>query len=197
MFGDDLQEFAIQSYNNAPYLAAFITCGVKAAAADLIAQSQSNQAMAKADETISGSILYPSTINLPRNLAYVLYGGTYQGITQEFLFNHTFPTIFGTATTFPTVAVKVAVDMLVLGPFVSLPMAYLTKSIIYNHTPEEAIHRYSNDVKERNLLIKYWSIWCPVQFCTFSVIPEHMRIVFMACISFFWLVILSKESSME
>lgn len=176
-------------YKNSPYLAAFVTCGVKASAADLIAQSKEGNS---ADDS--------STVR--RNIAFILYGGIYQGVMQEHIFNHIYPALFGTSTSLATVAVKVIFDMLVLSPFLCLPVAYLTKSIIFQYSPMEAIRRYISDIRERGLLKKYWSLWGPVQCLTFSVVPEHFRIAFVACVSFFWLILLSSitakgEAAME
>ena len=79
-------------YKNSPYLAAFVTCGVKASAADLIAQSNEEKS---ADS---------STVR--RNFAFILYGGMYQGVIQEHIFNHIFPVLFGTSTSPMTVAMS-------------------------------------------------------------------------------------------
>jgi len=168
-------------YKNSPYLAAFVTCGVKASAADLIAQSNEEKS---ADS---------STVR--RNFAFILYGGMYQGVIQEHIFNHIFPVLFGTSTSPMTVATKVIFDMLILSPFLCLPVAYLTKSAIFQYSPMEAIRRYISDIRERGLLTKYWSLWGPVQCLTFSIVPEHFRIAFIADVSFFWLILLSSISA--
>lgn len=34
-------------------------------------------------------------------------------------------------------------------------------------------------------------LWGPVQRLTFSIVPDHLRITFIAAVSFFWLIILS------
>lgn len=170
-------------YKTKPYLAAFITCGIKASAADAIAQriEMSKKSQEKA--------------NLRRNAAYILYGGGYQGIFQEYLYNHIFPLLFGAGTDVLTVFNKVAFDMFVLMPFLCLPFSYLSKSAIFGYSPIEAIRRYMGDVRVRGLLKKCWGIWIPVQCMTFSIVPEFLRISFIAFVSFFWLIILSKVSA--
>ena len=64
-------------------------------------------------------------------------------------------------------------------------------SVIFQYSFQEAIRRYKDDVLNNGLLVKYWSLWGPVQCLTFSVVPEHLRIVWIALVSFFWLIIFS------
>ena len=60
---------------------------------------------------------------------------------------------------------------------------------------QNSLQKYVQDVSERGLLLRYWSIWIPAQSLTFSVIPQHFRVAFVAVISFFWVFILSSISS--
>lgn len=133
--------------------------------------------------------------DIQRNIAFLLYGSLYQGVAQEFIYNHLYPLYFGTGTDLRVVLVKVAFDLLVQTTLVTLPIAYLTKAIIYKYSFREAMQRYLDDVRNHGLLIKYFSLWGPVQCITFSIIPEHYRIAFIAFVSFFWLIILSTISS--
>jgi protein Mpv17 len=52
-------------------------------------------------------------------------------------------------------------------------------------------------VQQEGLLQKYWMLWVPVQTLTFGVVPQHLRIVFIAAVSFVWLMILSSISSTQ
>ena len=188
-------------YKTMPLTSAFVTCGIKASAADLVAQKRA--AMQNADEeeglltTTDEEILSEITTPLEkrRNFAFFLYGGLYQGMAQEIIFNEIFPKIFGQGTDFVTVLSKVSFDMLVVSPFVCLPVAYLVKSVIFQYTVGEALARYKDDVMKNGLLVKYWSLWGPVQCLTFGVVPVHLRIAFIAVISFFWLIIFSSVSA--
>ena len=97
----------------------------------------------------------------------------------------------------------VAIDNLIAAPFLCLPVAYIFKTAFTTEgdlsvdTLKVGLEKYVSDVMGRGLLFKYWSIWLPVQFLTFGVIPEHFRLTFVALISFFWIAILSSVSSME
>eukprot|EP01082_Thalassiosira_pseudonana_P013238 g11575.t1 g11575 contig6:138175-138926(-) len=180
-----------------PLASAFVTCGVKACAADLVAQKKQAAKDAKElfgdDDDDDGDISIP--IEKRRNFAFFLYGGFYQGMAQEIIFNEVFPKLFGQGTDVYTVASKVLFDALVISPLVCLPVAYLVKSVIFQYSFREALRRYKSDVMENGLLTKYWSLWGPVQCLTFGVVPQHLRIAFIALVSFFWLIIFSSVTA--
>lgn len=135
------------------------------------------------------------TVNIRRNMAFIIYGGLYQGIFQEFLFNGIFPRIFGDGTSALTVAKKVMFDMLFISPLICLPFAYIIKALVFQQSFLDGVKKYISDVKNNGLLGKYWLVWCPVQCMTFTIIPTEFRISFIACFSFFWLILLSTISS--
>ena len=179
-----------------PLTSAFVTCGIKASAADFVAQKRSAQStdeLTTTDEEILSEITTP--FEKRRNFAFLLYGGLYQGMAQEIIFNEVFPKLFGQGTDFFTVLSKVSFDMFVVSPFICLPVAYLVKSVIFQYTVGEALARYKDDVMKNGLLVKYWSLWGPVQCLTFGVVPVHLRIAFIAVISFFWLIIFSSVAA--
>lgn len=144
--------------------------------------------------SIRSQITPQDKLDFKRNLAFVLYGGLYQGCCQEFIYNNIFPAWFGTGISTKTVLTKVLFDLGVLTPLLCLPLAYLVKALIFQYTFKEGIRLYLEDVSEHGLLRKYWMIWFPVQCLTFGVVPQHYRIAFIALISFFWLIILSSIS---
>jgi hypothetical protein len=60
---------------------------------------------------------------------------------------------------------------------------------------QDGLNKYMEHVQFRGLLTKYWSIWLPVQCLTFSVVPAQYRVVFVAAISFLWVILLSAISA--
>lgn len=178
-------------YRNNPLLAAFLTCGTNASAADIVAQKVTPGAV----EARQGGEQTSRPIEFRRTLGFLLYGGLYQGIAQEFLYNRFMPILFGTGTAPLAVIGKVLFDMLILTPFLCLPFAYAFKSLVYQRPLSDAWRRYAFDVQKAGLLKKFWSLWGPVQCLTFSVIPEHFRVSFVSSVSFFWLIVLSTISS--
>jgi hypothetical protein len=237
-------------YKTAPYASAFVTCGAKATAADILAQKTETPSGSKeshedsiksiGEEHVSAThanaahdfmtttlaaisqnrnknqslqtnvnpqnapILAnngdtKSKIEIQRTIAFLLYGGFYQGMAQQYIYSTLFPLWFGTdeATNINTLLTKVFFDNAIVSVCVCLPIAYLTKAIIFGKTFQDGLDKYVEDITTRNLLFRYWSIWIPAQFCTFGVVPEHLRIAFVAFVSFFWLLILSSVSANE
>lgn len=180
-------------YQTQPYAAAFMTCSLKASAADLVVQIKGEEKENEWDKEGRHDV-----VDFPRNIGFLLYGGMYQGCVQEYLFNHVFPSVFGESHSWTTVVEQVALDMIVITPFLCLPVAYTMKAIVSpNDSIIDGLRKYASHVQNEGLLLRCWSIWTPVQFLTFSVVPSHLRIPFIAFVSFFWLMILSNISSQE
>eukprot|EP00977_Amphora_coffeiformis_P021761 scaffold9872_cov164-Amphora_coffeaeformis.AAC.2 len=214
-------------YQTQPYLAAFMTCSFKASAADFVAQTrqQQQQQTMQADLRSSTDDSPPppqqqQKVDVLRNLGFVFYGGLYQGMAQQFLFNDLYPSFFPFLTGWQNVAAQVALDMTIVSPLVCLPLAYVFKALFTNegsvdsvsikqkqdptfsttltecaHTATRSIQsgltKYVYDVRYQQLLFKYWALWIPVQSLTFGVIPSHYRVAFVAAVSFFWVFVLS------
>jgi len=184
-------------FQSQPYAAAALTCGFKASTADLVAQNRDyRKRNEKRIEKMGADAAAPKkTTDLKRNLAFVIYGALYQGASQEFIYNHIYPTLFGSGTGVVVVLSKVVFDLCIQTTLVTLPIAYLTKALIYKYSAQEAMQRYWDDIRNHGLLKKYFLLWGPVQCITFSIVPEHYRVTFIACVSFFWLIILSSIAS--
>ena len=112
-------------------------------------------------------------------------------------YNVLFPQIFGTEHTVKTIVEKVIFDDFISAPLVWLPPAYLIKSWVYDYSMKEGLQKYWRDIQDNSLLTKYWTIWVPAQSISFSVIPDHLRVAFMASISFFWFILFSTVSHDE
>ena len=175
-------------YQTSPYMAAALTCGTKASAADYVAQKRQSS---KAGDGSTTACKFEKA----RNIAFLVYGAIYQGMAQEFIYNHLYPLWFGTGTTVAEVLKKVLFDLLVQTTLVTLPIAYLIKAAIVKQGPGQALRRYWQDITTNGLLTKYFVLWGPVQCLTFSIVPEHLRVSFIAVVSFFWLIILSTVSA--
>lgn len=160
-----------------PYTAAALVCGAKASAADYIAQSSQEQK------------------DLRRNLSFIIYGSLYQGVAHEYIFNHLYPVWFGTDTGLACVVAKVTFNLLIQTTLVTLPVAYIIQAAIKEEGLDVAFDRYANDVAEKGLLLKCFALWGPVHALTFSVVPEHWRVTFVAVVSFFWLIMFSSISA--
>jgi len=191
-------------FREAPYTAAFITCSIKASLADIVAQKYENRENAD-DDTLggngdsklsssdndSGSNNKNKKDNIKRNVAFFLYGGLYQGCLQLFLINTVYPKLFGTGHDLITVLRKTLFDNFISGPLLCLPLAYSIKGLMMKTSIKDSLKKCWFEVRYKGLMFKYWSVWLPTQCLTFSVIPDHFRILFIAGVAFFWLVFLS------
>jgi len=156
-------------YENSPYVSAFLTCSFKASAADWIAQKKSvEEEDAPTTTNTNWQEEEENQVDISRNLAFVCYGGIYQGLWQQFMYSDLYPNLFGHFDSLPewqSIALQVGVDMTLIGPFLCLPMAYAVKSIFTSSdsnsleaclaSVEKGLKKYTEDVFERNLLLKY------------------------------------------
>ena len=178
-----------------PYAAGAFVAGVKAGSADLLAQKRQIR-MAKAEvDPKETEAEKAKGLDVQRALAFLLYGAVYQGLAQEYTYNHLYPVLFGTETTVINVLKKVFCDMFVQTPLLTLPIAYYAKALLVGNSFRHAMTHYVDDIRNRGLLFKFWGLWTPVQCLTFSIIPEHFRVSFIAMVSFFWVIILSSLSA--
>jgi len=215
-------------YQTQPYFSAFLTCCVKAGAADFVAQSTEEEeavpappptntpwgflqaALTNAQQQQQQQPDDKNSVDLSRSLAFICYGGLYQGLWQQFLYTELFPSWLSflppDLPPLAQIAFQVAIDMTLIGPFLCLPAAYAVKSLFTTadrvasldvalDTVQTGIDKYRQDCTERGWLRKYWSLWIPVQFLVFGCIPMHLRVVFIAAVSFFWVFILSATAA--
>ena len=190
-------------WRTCPYTAAALVCGIKGSASDLVAQRlQANKRIDRDDDmeivmNNDASISLKEAFrkfDLRRNLSYALYGALYLGLVLEHSYNHIYPRLFGAGRDIATVASKVAFDLLIQSTMLTLPIAYLIKALVFKYSFAEAMRRYVNDVMHHKLLLKYWSLWMPGMTLAFAVVPTHLRITFVAGVSFVWLIILSSTA---
>lgn len=187
----------------APYISAFVTCSVKASLADVIAQKYEKKDKGSEEDTLKLDQASKSVdsvdilTKIKRNFAFFLYGGLYQGCLQMFIINTVYPKIFGRGHDPITVLSKALFDNFVSGPLLCLPLAYGIKGLILNMPMRDSFKKMWYEIRHKGLLFKYWSLWIPTQCLTFSVIPEHLRILFIAVVAFFWLIFLSMVTAKE
>lgn len=192
-------------FQTQPYLAAFLTCSFKASAADMIAQTQAigNEKASTSESASDNNNQVSNSVNISRNLGFLFYGGIYQGIAQNFIYNVIYPSWFGTDDSLALIGKEVLVDNLLFAPFLCLPIAYAFKTAFSSEEPlgldtlKVGLEKYVQDVTTKGLLVRYWALWFPASMLTFGVIPAHYRVVFVAAVSFFWIFMLSAISSSE
>ena len=183
-------------YMSYPLLSAVTTCSVKGCLADCIAQRRNNAAAEDGNkDKESSSTPGKSKFSFRRNAAYILYGGGILGVLCDIMYNFVYPFVFGGLDGIANLTAIVVFDNVITAPLLWLPPVYFVKAILYGQSLKSGIQKYSIDVKQNGLLKQYWTIWFPAQLVNFSLVPAHLRIAFMAGISFGWMIILSCISS--
>ena len=227
-------------YHTQPFLSAFVTASLKASMADLLAQTSAaatdasvstsssmdvDSVVQKAHEFRAGQT---STLKLPddvltlpdvmdvdvnRNLAFILYGGLYQGMFLQFTYSMLYPFLYGDMPY--RIALQVISDVLIFGPLVTLPLAYVIKALLHEasnddvsvendssdysvtfvQTVQKGLSKYKNHVETQNLLLQYWAFWAPAQIINQNYVPHHLQVAYVACVGFFWIILLSAISS--
>lgn len=163
-----------------PLATAFATCWLKGSASDVIAQTQ-----------LEGS----ERVDLRRNMAFGFFSAAWLGVGQHLVYNVAFTRIFGTSTHLFTALKKVAADSAVHVPMMYLPLYYSFKAVVLGEgdgTALGGLAQYSHDFWP--VMTTYWSAWPLVHLTSFTVVPVELRIGFVACVSFCWLIYLSYAS---
>jgi len=135
-------------------------------------------------------------LDLRRNVSFAVFSGAYLGIGQHLVYNVAFARIFGAGTDLSTALKKVVADSTVHVPMIYLPLYYPFETVVMGKGGViDGFKRYKEDAPA--VLSTYWSMWPPVHALSFSVVPQELRISFVACVSFVWLVYLSYASHRE
>jgi len=163
-----------------PLSVAFATCWVKGSASDVVSQKMLEK---------------KASIDWRRNFTLATYSGLYCGCAQHGIVNVGFQRLFGMATDLKTVFWMVAADALLVTPLVNMPVYYSFKESLTGGVPLEGIKRYSEQWLE--VMKPYWSLWTAFNVFLFRYTPLELRISLIACMSFFWLTILSYTTNKE
>uniref|UniRef100_A0A7S0TFC6 Protein Mpv17 n=1 Tax=Elphidium margaritaceum TaxID=933848 RepID=A0A7S0TFC6_9EUKA len=132
-------------------------------------------------------------IDWTRNAVFGTFGFCYMGCFQYWLFNILFFRLFPGVTVKSTIQ-KVCADQFIKGPFFYFPVFYLVRSAINERGVDQSIMSSVRNTYKHNIrsdLKAYWSVWLPAHCITFGVLPKHLRLPWIASLSFFWCCYLS------
>lgn len=161
-----------------PVATGVITSGLKTSAADLFAQ----KVIERKEE-----------VDWKRHSVFCLFGFAYLGGFQYWLYNVMFVQIceplrrvVGHIGVSP---VKVFLDQCIHHPFIYFPVFYSIKATVEGETLGYAFNKYRTELYDSVKAL--WSIWMPAQLVNFAFVPRHLRVPYVAGVSFIWTVILS------
>lgn len=161
-----------------PFGCGIMTSGIKTSFADIFAQ----KVMEKREE-----------MDWNRHAVFCVFGFTYLGAFQYWLYNIKFTQLCGPITAafghVLTSPVKVVLDQLVHHPLCYFPVFFTMKTLMQGKPLSAAVDKYRSDIWESCKAL--WAVWVPAQLVNFAFVPRHLRIPFVAAVSFAWCIILS------
>lgn len=172
----------LRSYNEVaqryPFETGVVTTVVKTSAADLFAQ-----------KVIEGR----DQVDWKRHSVFVTFGFFYLGGFQYYLYNHLFVKWCAGMTAAlghkGSAPIKTFIDQAIHHPFFYFPVFYGLKGYVEGRSPTAIYEKYRAELWDNCKAL--WTIWVPAQLVNFSVVPRHLRIPFVAGVSFAWTVVIS------
>lgn len=170
------------AYNNAakknPSVVGIVTTVLKTSAADAFAQL-----------VVEGK----NEIDIKRNSMFSMFGFAYLGVWQYQLYAKLFPAwtpfiaaSFGKRMIAP---ILTFIDQAIHHPVLYFPAFYLLRGAMEGRTASSSLSKCRKDMWDN---VKHlWTIWVPAQLINFSLVPIHLRVPFVAAVSFLWCVVLS------
>lgn len=134
-------------------------------------------------------------INWRRTACIGLFGFCYTGIGHFYIYCKLYPYLFRGVSSKIKPMGQLMVDQLVHCPFVYFPAFYCVKNTVYHGTLSKdvisnSLDKYFNETMKQDLT-DLWKLWIPANVLTFTVIPMHLRVSWIAGVSFIWTAYLS------
>ena len=174
-----------RTYKRLPYPMAFITCFGKGSLSDGITQTKL--------EKNTKQIHKDQWLDYKRNVRFAVWSGTYCGCIQHFVYNVLYARLFPSTTVLSRL-ICTLFDCFVHGPVSYFPSYYISKSLMTGGTAMEGFDEYRNNIWK--ILTPYWKVWCPSIFLIMFFLPPQFRVLAIAGVSLFWLILLSYMSPM-
>ena len=140
-------------------------------------------------------------INWKRNLCFGAFGLCYTGFAHYGIYCKLYPYLFENVfknickTKMRMVLCQTSVDQLIHSPLIYFPVFYCVKGIIYNGSmSKQVVSQSLNEYFTINIcedVFALWKLWLPANLLTFTVIPLHLRVPWIAGVSFVWTAYLS------
>lgn len=162
-----------------PLVVSLVGNTIKTAAADVFTQKY----LEEKDE-----------LDLKRLAVFTSFGLTYLGGWQYFLFNKLFVRCekmmtFAKWQPLTQASILTFLDLGLHTPLMYYPAFYSIKSYLDGKTVANTMTTYNANIQSD--MVAMWKIWLPAQMTNFMFIPLHMRMPFIASVSFGWTIVLS------
>ena len=166
-----------------PVLTSIVVTGVKAWAADLMIQKLVEKR---------------ETVDLKRSALFASFGSAYQGCIQYWIYNILFEKRLFPGKSPQMILMKIAATNLIVDPVIFFPIFYTmreamnTERLLDVNLPNcfsTSMAKYRDNC--RTDLINSWMIWVPAHCVTYTVVPVHLRMPWIAVVSFGYVCVLS------
>lgn len=161
-----------------PFLTGVVSTGLKTSAADIFAQKV---------------VENRKDIDWTRHAVFCLFGFGYLGAFQYYLYNIKFTQWCGPLTKKfghkMTSPIKVLIDQGLHHPFVYFPVFFSMKAVVSGKPLSTAVEKYRTEIWDS--VKAMWGVWVPAQIINFAFVPRHLRLPYVAAVSFGWTIILS------
>lgn len=166
-------------FKQRPLFVSLIGNTIKTAAADTVTQKYIEQ---------------KEELDMKRLAVFTTFGFAYLGGWQHFLFNKVFVQCERVMTVakwrpFTQSSVLTFLDLGIHTPLMYYPCFYGIKSFLEDKRMIDTFTTYKANIN--NDMIAMWKVWIPAQMTNFMFVPLHMRMPFIASVSFGWTIILS------
>lgn len=161
-----------------PFATGVLSTGLKTSAADIFAQKV---------------IENRKDIDWTRHAVFCCFGFGYLGAFQYYLYNIKFTQWCGPLTKRfghkMTAPIKVLIDQGIHHPFVYFPVFFSMKAVVSGQPLSTAVEKYRTEIWDSVKAL--WGVWVPAQILNFAFVPRHLRLPYVAAVSFGWTIILS------
>lgn len=166
-------------FKKRPLFVSLVTNTIKTAAADVVTQKYIEE---------------KDNLDIKRLAVFTSFGFVYLGGWQHFFFNKLFVRCERAMTLakwrpFTQSSMLTFLDLGVHTPLMYYPCFYGIKSLLEGKDMVNTITTYKANIN--NDMIAMWKVWVPAQMANFMFVPLHMRMPFIASVSFGWTIILS------
>ena len=134
-----------------------------------------------------------NNIDWTRAAVFGTFGFFYLGIFQYWLYNTKYFKWFP-GVSFKSTIQKVALDQFIKHPVLYWPTFYFLQTSLNERKMDIQTIKSAGNIYKTNIVSDMkamWTVWIPTQCITFGLMPLHLRLPFIASVSFFWCCLLS------
>lgn len=134
------------------------------------------------------------TVDVRRSLLFASFGLLYQGGVQYWMYNVLFERVLFPGRGLRNTVAKIAASNLVADPVFFFPVFYSMREVMMSHKSFDVAVPAALQKYKENCVTDWfnsWAIWVPAHSVTYTIVPPHLRMPWIAAVSFGYVCILS------